>query len=94
MLQNLLHASFIPEAIIWILFEKFIDKIFRIVTDLEAVLLVWEVDRIFSYHTEHSVLLVMIEWWYSNKHLIHESAKGPPINHKVILCLMLKHFRC
>ena len=51
MLQNFLHASFIPEAIIWILFEKFIDKIFRIVTDFEAVLLVWEVDRVFSYHT-------------------------------------------
>ena len=94
MLQNFLHASFIPEAIIWILFEKFIDKIFRIVTDLEAVLLVWEVHRVFSYHTEHSMLLVMVEWWDSNKHFIHESAKGPPINHKVILSLVFKHFRC
>ena len=94
MLEDLLDVVFVTETLLTIFLEQLRDQIDKLIAVLNLIMSsVWENDFTVLDLVHEYLTLSIEEGRHSNEHLIHQNAKGPPIDISV-MTRIVNHLRC
>jgi len=78
--NNIVDSSFFAKSLCFVFFEKLADKILRLRAHFKAMLLLSRPPNGTTLNQiVHLMLILIVEWWNTNYHLIDQNSKSPPI---------------
>ena len=91
--QNFIDVAVGAQALLLILAEEFLGDVHKLIGVLNSVLpLVGVHDLRLSNFEEQQLSLFVVEGCHSNKHLVYQDSKSPPVNREIV-SLVHDHLR-